>query len=441
MENWTALKIERQKYKRMLRDVKTQTICEKVADCSQDAKKLYSLMSYLTGTKVDNPMPQHTDEDQLADEFADFFVGKIKTIHESLAEHPIYNPHGPRKASLNQFRSVSQDDVECVIRGMPTKSCESDAIPTSLLKEILPAVTPSLAKIINISVEHGIFAAAWKIAIIRPLLKKVELDLISSNYRLVSNSGTILEQFITYCDTHKLIPDYQSAYRKNFSCETSIIKVVNDVLWNFENQEVCVMCMEGLSTAFDTVDHPILLQVLQSRFGVSGSALARFELYLQPSFFKAKVGTIFSTIRSLDCSVSQESLAGPNPYSASASTLQEDVPDDVGLNGFADDHSLKRSFKADERKAKQTVISALQNCLMNVRTWMDENRLKMNDGKTEFIMFGAKKQLAKCKTTSIDVNKTVVNNSEVVKYLGTWMDCNLTFKDHIGKKCRTAMIN
>ena len=55
--------------------------------------------------------------------------------------------------------------------------------------------------------------------------------------------------------------------------------------------------------------------------------------------------------------------------------------------------------------------------------------------------FGAKKQLAKCKTTSIDVNKTVVNNSEVVKYLCTWMDCNLTFKDHIFKKCRTAMIN
>ena len=55
---------------------------------------------------------------------------------------------------------------------MPTKSCESDAILTSLLKEILPALAPSLAKIINISLEHGIFASSWKVAIIRPLLKK-----------------------------------------------------------------------------------------------------------------------------------------------------------------------------------------------------------------------------------------------------------------------------
>ena len=104
-------------------------------------------------------------------------MGKIKTICDSLVEHPTYNPYGPAKTSLNQFRSVSPDDVECIIRGMPTKSCESDAIPTSLLKEILLAVAPSLAKIINISLEHGIFAVAWKIAIIRPLLKRQDWTL------------------------------------------------------------------------------------------------------------------------------------------------------------------------------------------------------------------------------------------------------------------------
>ena len=84
--------------------------------------------------------------------------------------------------------------------------------------------------------------------------------------------------------------------------------------------------------------------------------------------------------------VPQDGLAEPNLYSAYVSTLQEVVPDDVSLNGFADDHSLKRSFKSNDRKAEQTIISALQNCLMNVKTWMDENKLKMNDGKTEFIM-------------------------------------------------------
>ena len=45
-------------------------------------------------------------------------------------------------------------------------------------------------------------------------------------------------------------------------------------------------------------------------------------------------------------------------------TLQEIVPENVGLKGFADDHSLKRSFKADDRKAEQTTISTLPKCLI-----------------------------------------------------------------------------
>ena len=217
--------------------------------------------------------------------------------------------------------------------------------------------------------------------------------------------------------------------------------MVNDILWNFENQEVCAMCMIDLSAAFDTVDCHILLQVLQSRFGVSGSALAPFDSYLQPRFSKVNVGTKYSTNRPLDCSVPQGSLAGPNLYLAYASTLQEIVPEEVCLNGFADDHSLKRSFKADDRKAEHTTISILQNCLKDVKLWVDKNRLNMNDGNTEFTIFGAKKQLAKCTTTGIDVNDNDASTSKAVKYLGVWMGSNFTFKDHIMKKCRTSMIN
>ena len=99
----------------MLNDIKTQTICEKGAGCNQDSKKFYSLVSHLTGTKTDNPLPEHTDDEKLADDFADFFMGKIRTIHESLADHPRYKPHGPAKVSLNQFTSVPSEDVVCVV--------------------------------------------------------------------------------------------------------------------------------------------------------------------------------------------------------------------------------------------------------------------------------------------------------------------------------------
>ena len=160
---------------------------------------------------------------------------------------------------------------------MPTKSCESDAIPTSLLKEILPKLAPTLAQIANISLQHGVFADSWKVAIIRPLLKKAGLDLIASNYRPVSNLAflskliekAVLEQFTEYCNAHALLPDYQSAYKANYSCETSVTHVFNDILWAMEWQEICSMCLCDLSMAFDTVNH----QVLLTRFGVDHTAL------------------------------------------------------------------------------------------------------------------------------------------------------------------------
>ena len=55
---------------------------------------------------------------------------------------------------------------------MASKLCEIDPVPTNLLKEILPQVIKPIAKIINTSLELGIFTCQWKVAIVKPLLKK-----------------------------------------------------------------------------------------------------------------------------------------------------------------------------------------------------------------------------------------------------------------------------
>ena len=108
--------------------------------------------------------------------------------------------------------------------------------------------------------------------------------------------------------------------------------------------------------------------------------------------------------------------------------------------GFADDHILKNSFRASSRVDEKESILSLESTLVNVKTWMDQNGLKMNDGKTEFIMLASKRQLEK-HVTSIDVNNTVVNCSPIIKYLGAWLDQHMQLSEHIIKKCRTAMMN
>ena len=109
--------------------------------------------------------------------------------------------------------------------------------------------------------------------------------------------------------------------------------------------------------------------------------------------------------------------------------------------GYADDHALKETFKAHSRKEENDSINRLEDCMVKVKHWMDANRLKMNSTKTEFIMFGSKTHLQKCVTKHLDVAGDKVKRTNTIKYLGVWLDENLSLKTHIYKKCRAAMAN
>ena len=52
-------------------------------------------------------------------------------------------------------------------------------------------------------------------------------------------------------------------YRKHHSCETSLVKLVNDMIWCMQNQSVTAVVILYLSAVFDTVDHDLLLEVLE----------------------------------------------------------------------------------------------------------------------------------------------------------------------------------
>ena len=106
---------------------------------------------------------------------------------------------------------------------MKTETCEMDPIPTKLLTEIQPSVIEPITNIENTSLQQGIFSKHWKVAVIRPLLKKIGLELTTSNYRPVSNltflskvaEKAALNQLVAHFDTNNLMPDYQPAYRAN----------------------------------------------------------------------------------------------------------------------------------------------------------------------------------------------------------------------------------
>ena len=137
-------------------------------------------------------------------------------------------------------------------------------------------------------------------------------------------------------------------------------------------------------------------------------------------------------------------------YSAYASTLQEVIQDldesssrdkPIDLHGFADDHAYKKLFAAKSLMDEINTIGDLENCTTRIKNWMDGSRLKMNNSKTEFIMFGSRKMLTKCITRDININGTRVKKENVIRYMGVWMDGVLSFKYRVKMKCKSAMFN
>ena len=154
---------------------------------------------------------------------------------------------------------------------LETKSCESDILPTFFLKNHLDKLLSSLTNRVNLSVQNVIFADQWKLAILRPFIKKLNSDLVISNYRPVSNilfmakvvEKVALTQLNKFSSGNYESTSFQSAYKARQSCETAILKINIDALQSMESQKVMALVLIDLSAAFVMVDHQILLEIFE----------------------------------------------------------------------------------------------------------------------------------------------------------------------------------
>ena len=139
----------------------------------------------------------------------------------------------------------------------------------------------------------------------------------------------------------------------------------------------------------------------------------------------------------------QGSASTANLFTCYAFTLDEVLMDDteLELNEFADDHSVQKGFKAKSREDEYTMITAIVKLMLKIKELMDAVRLKMNESKTEFMLLGSRQHLKKCTTNSLKVFGENTRKSEVIRYLGGYLDSTLTFQQHFKTKCKSAMLN
>ena len=146
---WQALKVERRKLHNAIYLAKKDHISDLVVICRNDSGKLYKLVNHLMGCKSECPLSDK-DPDDLSEEFAHFFLEKITTICQDLAQYTPYTCEVKNHSSFQQFESMTEAEVSRIIYKMCSKSCELDIIPTILLKQILPDIIGVITKIVNL---------------------------------------------------------------------------------------------------------------------------------------------------------------------------------------------------------------------------------------------------------------------------------------------------
>ena len=109
----------------------------------------------------------------------------------------------------------------------------------------------------------------------------------------------------------------------------------------------------------------------------------------------------------------------------------------VDTSGFADNSQLYVTFrKTNDTAAVQHQVKKLEQFLCDINTWMAQNMLKLNNSKTEIILFGSKKQLAQVNIQSLDVAGTV--SEEPVRILGAMFDLNFTMVSRLNSVVKKA---
>ena len=249
------------------------------------------------------------------------------------------------------------------------------------------------------SLRESIFPKSLKTVLIRPLLKKTGLDSnIFKNYRPVSNlpfNSKVIEKVISWRLNEHLINNslfdpLQSAYRDEHYTETVLIKVQNDILSALDAGSSAIVLMLDLSAAFDTIDHDILLSRLCNVYDITGNALDWFRSYLTGRIQRIVIEDSVSVAQELAFGVPQGSVLGPRIYCMYTKPVS-DIIQRHGLShhSYSDDTQVYMTMDHTNNYWRNG-LAGIERCVSEIREWMNQNMMKLNDGKTELIMFTLK---------------------------------------------------
>lgn len=338
----------------------------------------------------------------------------------------------PNATELNSEISVSE--VEILLRNLdPNKACGADAFPTRILKECALVLAPSVCKLFNKSFSSGKLPQQWKEALVIPIHKKGDKDLVN-NYRPISLL-CIISKVLERCvfnrlmfHLHLFVSDHQHGFLKGRSTVTQMLVFLHKIEEALDSSLQTDIIYLDLSKAFDSVSHPRLLHKLQLA-GVSGPIYSWLADYLNNRNQRVLVKSVISNPLPVTSGVPQGSILGPLLFIWYINDLPDLLSRDTLIYLFADDTKLARIINS------QSDATQLQGDINKVSSWSLNWKMNFNPDKCESLSITRKKHPI--------VNDYVIDGNPIVrkdslKDLGVVTTTTLKWGLHISNVCTKA---
>ena len=248
------------------------------------------------------------------------------------------------------------------------------------------------------------------------------------------------KQLLEHIHVHNLGNQYQSTYKAGHSTKTALLSIKNEVHLSLSRGEPTALLLLDLSAPFDTIDHSTLLSCLCIWFGVNGSVLKWFTSYLADRYQSIKIGSTLSDVCKVLFGIPQGSVLGLLLFSLYTTPIRLIISKHKGIKFYfyADDSQVCVHLSDKNASA---AFEKLNRRLDDVKEWMSTSKLKLNPDKTEFIIFGLKRQRDKLKACfSIDILGSPLCPVDSVKNLGVWFASDFSLSKHVQNVCKSCFV-
>ena len=333
------------------------------------------------------------------------------------------------KSNVFELNEINESDLKKVFLSLKNSAPGYDGIRPSVLKSVFDQVKKPLVHLINMSFRNGTFPEKLKQAVITPIYKQGNKNLVE-NYRPISVLSVfskifeklMYKQLNSYLIRNNILYLHQYGFQEGYSTDHALITATN-FIYNALNEKMLSIAVSiDLKKAFDTINHSILLRKL-SVYGIRDRALSWFTTYIQNRCQKVKYSsTVLSQNEIMKCGVPQGSTLGPLLFLLYVNDLPN-TSDILSFILFADDTSI--FIKGNELN---DLVNSFNLELKKLSTWFAANQLSLNVKKTNCILFTNDRVNSEIK---LMIDRTQIAQVQEIKFLGILIDDKMTWKSHI----------